>query len=468
MNKVNKFYSMLCFIVLTIIGSKNIFAQAEKKSSNQHNAPTRLFGITIDESSFNEEGLGLNDQQQIENIITEIKKIKNAQQSKKALTVRIVLPVGCENGGDCDPTEPIITNKLDNKYVLLMQQISQQGIAKIMAEVIDSDIESSTKCVVVTDVLKSANKYLDRVKKMYAKIGKYVDIWEIGNEANGDWVGGSVEGDAKNKIRRKIVVAQIKAAYDFLTQKKLENINSNQLKNENEKVPQTAITYYFSGVEENRHCYENKNDALLGWLNAEGEHFKDVNGKVITFPNLDYVLISYYPEDNFYLPKGAKESIPIVLSAQDWVNVFAVIKENFGAEISYGLGEVGAQCYYSKKNMNCGDCKVLLLDYDTQEKNPCDVYDKKGEVIEARNCPCCYCAQVKVVTNYYQELDNEILMALKNDNRFLNSHRFIGGYFNWYYSADVVNKTAKGNEADKLQAEKVRNATIAAFKNFVE
>ena len=49
---------------------------------------------------------------------------------------------------------------------------------------------------------------------------------------------------------------------------------------------------------------------------------------------------------------------------------------------------------------------------------------------------------------------------------FKSADRFIGGYFNWYYSVDVINKMANGTAADKLQAEKVRNAIIEAYKGF--
>jgi hypothetical protein len=57
---------------------------------------------------------------------------------------------------------------------------------------------------------------------------------------------------------------------------------------------------------------------------------------------------------------------------------------------------------------------------------------------------------------------------MKTDTRFQSAERFIGGYFNWYYSPDVINKMATGNTEDKLQAEKIRNATIEAYKAFLK
>ncbi len=431
-------------------------------------APKRLFGLTIDESSFDNKKLKIDGAKQIENIISEIKKIKTAQPDNNTLTVRIVLPIGCENGDNCDPSEIKLTNKLDKKYIDLIKRIKTENLANVMAEVVDSDVESSSKCFKGLDKTASVANYLERTKKLYEKLGQYVDIWEIGNECNGDWVGGNMIGAAKNNIRRKIVVAEMKAAYDFLEAKKQEIVAKNKTAATQEKVPLTAITFYFSGFEKNRHSYENINDEMTGWMKGEGAHFLDDKNNKIKFTNLDYILVSYYPDDNFYTPAGGGKQIPIVLSAKDWVEIFASVKSNYGPNTKFGLGEVGAQCYYSKKIESCTTCKTLLLDYDTNEKNPCDKYDAKGEVIEARKCSCCYCAQVKVMQDYYINLDKQICDEMKADARFASADRFIGGYFNWYYSPDVLNKVAAGNAEDKAQAEKVKVAIIDSYKTFIQ
>jgi hypothetical protein len=428
--------------------------------------PQRLFGITIDESSFDDKKLKIDGAKQIENIISELKKIKESQPANKTLTVRIVMPIGCENGDNCDPSEIKLTNKLDKKYIDLIKRIKTEEIANVMAEVVDSDVESSSKCFKGLDKAVAVANYLERTKKLYEKLGQYVDIWEIGNECNGDWVGGNFVGTVNNNQRRKIVVAEMKAAYDFLTTKKNEIENSNKQNGKNEKIPQTAITFYFSGVDKKRHSYENINDEMMGWIKGEGAHFLDDKNNKIKFTNLDYLLISYYPEDNFYEEAG--KNVSIVLTAKEWVDLFATIKANYSPTTKFGLGEVGAQCYYSKKITNCTQCKTLVLDYEKNEKNPCDVYDTKGEVIEGRKCACCYCAQVKMIKDYYIDLDKQISDEMKADSRFTNADRFIGGYFNWYYSPDVINKMAIGNAEDKAQADKIRNATIEAYKGFIK
>jgi hypothetical protein len=427
----------------------------------------RLFGLTIDESSFDEDALKINAAAQIEHILVQLRKIKNTNTASEALTVRIVLPIGCEGGANCDAAEPINTNKLDAKYVALLKQIKEENLAIIMAEIVDSDIESSTACFKINDKAKSVAAYVERTKKLFSKLKNYVDIWEIGNEVNGDWFGGSVNGNAKNVLRRKIVVAQLYAAYQYLSVQKIEIKASNKINKLKDKVPQIAMTYYFSGIEKNRYCYENINDEMTNWMKSEGDHFLDDTGKKMLFTNLDYVLVSYYPDDNFYTPASGGAPQPIVFSAKDWVSLFANILPHFSADTKFGLGEVGAQCYYSNKSLPCDACKTILLDYDTHQKNPCDKYDAKGETIESRKCPCCQCAQVKVMRDYYTDLDGQIMTEMKNDNRFKDANQFVGGYFNWYYSSDVLNKLLVGNAADKAQAQKVNEAIIEAYKNYI-
>jgi hypothetical protein len=447
------------------------YNQQNIKKISVNEMPAKLFGLTIDESSLDEQALKMDASKLIENILSEIRKIKAAQPNSNALTVRIVLPIGCESGGDCDPSETKLTNKLDKKYLDLIQRIKSEGLAFVMAELVDSDIESSTKCFTLLDEAKSVATYLERTKKMYEKLSKYVDIWEIGNEVNGDWFGGSVIGNIKNEQRRKIVVGQLKAAYDFLTAKKEAIQSSNQLMGKDEKIPLTAITFYFNGDGKKRNSYENINDQMMRWIKGIGNHFLDKKNKKISFANLDYLLVSYYPDDNFYEPNGdvSDYSIQINLTPKEWVEIFDTIRTNYSSTTKFGLGEMGTQCYFSKKpvsNNTQNDCKTLRIDLLKNGRNPCDTYDAKGEIIETRKCPCCLSAQTKVMKEYYTDLDKQIADEMKANTSFKSADRFIGGYFNWYYSVDVINKMASGTVSDKLQAEKVRNTIIEAYKNF--
>jgi hypothetical protein len=469
--------TLVCLALIFLFVAKATFAKAQQqvikteKKLSPNEMPSKIFGLTIDESSLDEVALKMDAPKLIENILSELRKIKEAQPNSKALTVRIVLPIGCESGGDCDPSETKLTNKLDKKYLDLIQRIKSEGLAFVMAELVDSDTESSTKCFTALDEIKSIAAYLERTKKMYEKLGKYVDIWEIGNEVNGDWFGGSVIGNVKNEQRRKIVVGQLKAAYDFLTAKKVAIQSNNTLMGKDEKVPLTAITFYFNGDGKKRNSYENINDAMLRWIRGIGNHFLDKNNKKISFTNLDYLLVSYYPDDNFFEPNGdvSDYSIQINLTAKEWVEMFDTIQTNYSSITKFGLGEMGTQCYFPKKPINNNaqnDCKTIRIDLLKNGRNPCDTYDAKGEMLDTRKCPCCLSAQVKVMKEYYTDLDKQISNEMKSNGSFKSTDRFIGGYFNWYYSVDVVNKMANGTAADKLQAEKVRNAIIEAYRGF--
>jgi hypothetical protein len=464
---MHKFVLKFILFFFFLIVNKNLLAQ----QSPNNNLPKKLFGLTIDESSLDEEGLKKTAAQLIENILTELRKIKQAQPNNNTLTVRIVLPVGCEGGGNCDSTEVKATNKLDKKYLQLIKQIKTEGLAFVMAEIVDSDIESSAKCFNILDETKSVAAYVERTKKMYDKLGNYVDIWEIGNEVNGDWFGGNAVGNIKNEQRRKIVVAQLKGAYDFLASKKAEIQTNNKLLNKNEKYPLTAITFYFNGDAKKRNSYENINDQMMRWIRGVGNQFMDNKNKKISFANLDYLLVSYYPDDNFYEPNGDVNdySIQINLTAKEWVEIMDTVTTNYSTNTKFGFGEIGTQCYFTKKpltNNPQNDCKTIRIDLLKNGRNPCDTYDAKGEIIETRKCPCCLIAQVKVMKDYYIDLDKQITDELKVNNNFKNTDRFIGGYFNWYYSIDVVNKMANGTVAEKEQANKVRAAIIEAYKNF--
>ncbi len=461
----------ILFVAIVAFAQAQLTAEQAAKKLSPNKMPGKLFGLTIDESSLDEAALKMDAPKLIENILSELRKIKASQPNNNTLTVRIVLPIGCESGGDCDPSETKLTNKLDKKYFDLIQRIKSEGLAFVMAELVDSDIESSTKCFTALDETKSVAAYLERTKKMYEKLGKYVDIWEIGNEVNGDWFGGSVIGNLKNEQRRKIVVGQLKAAYDFLSAKKVEIQSSNKLMSKDEKFPLTAITFYFNGDGKKRNSYENINDGMLRWIRGLGNHFKDKNNKKISFSNLDYLLISYYPDDNSYEPNGdvSDYSIQINFTAKEWVEIFDTIRTNYSSNTKFGLGEMGTQCYFSKKPVSANaqnDCKTLRIDLEKNGRNPCDTYDAKGELIDSRKCSCCLYAQLKVMKEYYTDLDKQITDEIKSNINFKSADRFIGGYFNWYYSVDVINKIAYGTAADKAQAEKVRNAIIEAYKNF--
>jgi hypothetical protein len=143
-------------------------------------------------------------------------------------------------------------------------------------------------------------QYTERTQNYLDTLGNKVDIWEIGNEINGEWCGSTCD-----------VIAKINAAYQII-------------KSKNKK---TAITLYY-----NKNC----------WSNSENEMFRWVNNNIdqTMKSGLDYVWISYYEDDcNGYQP--------------NWQRVFDSLHTIF-PNSKLGIGECGT---------NLPDKKALYMDH---------------------------------------------------------------------------------------------------------
>jgi hypothetical protein len=151
-------------------------------------------------------------------------------------------------------------------------------VSGIMAELGDS-----------SEVRKvSLSSYAAFVRSLVAAYKRQVDIWEVGNEVNGEWVGTPAQE-----------MARVQAAYDVVKA----------------AGGKTALTLYY-----NPRCYSRKANAMFTWL---------ANGHVprALAAGLDYVTISYYPGDcNDYWPSPA-----------EWQNVFDRLHARFPrAKLAFG------------------------------------------------------------------------------------------------------------------------------------
>lgn len=136
----------------------------------------------------------------------------------------------------------------------------------------------------------SVQSYSDRAREFVGTLGDYVDVWEIGNEVNGEWL-----GDAGT------VSAKISAAYDVVKA----------------AGKRSAITLYY-----NPDCWDNPANEMFTWTQA--------NVPAAIRSGVDYVLLSYYEGDcNNYRP-----------SASDMNNVFNKVHTMFPSA-KLGFGEVG-------------------------------------------------------------------------------------------------------------------------------
>jgi hypothetical protein len=117
----------------------------------------------------------------------------------------------------------------------------------IMGELLDSYYMNTYN---LTQYVARANEYLNL-------LGGKVDIWEVGNEVNGEWCGTTSD-----------VAAKIDTAYAIF-------------KAQNKK---TELTLYY-----NKDCWSNSKNEMFYWAN------KNISTRMRN--GLDYVFISYYEDD---------------------------------------------------------------------------------------------------------------------------------------------------------------------------
>jgi len=137
----------------------------------------------------------------------------------------------------------------------------------------------------------SVDGYVARAKAYLAAFPDTVDIWEIGNEINGEWLIAK-DGSAAD------VVAKMVGAFDVI----------------HAAGKRTALTLYY-----NQDCWSDPKHEMFAWTAAH------VPGRMRTA--LDYVLVSYYEDDcNGLQP--------------DWNAIFLELRKMFpGAKL--GIGECG-------------------------------------------------------------------------------------------------------------------------------
>lgn len=145
------------------------------------------------------------------------------------------------------PTTRIVFDEFvpANDYVTAVSQI--HNVSFIMGELLDSYYMNKY----------SLSQYAARTNEYLNLLGSKIDIWEVGNEVNGEWLGTTPD-----------VVAKIDTAYSIV-------------KAQNKK---TELTLYY-----NQDCWSNSNNEMFYWVN------KNLSSKLRN--GLDYVLVSYYEDD---------------------------------------------------------------------------------------------------------------------------------------------------------------------------
>lgn len=232
----------VCIIVFFVY----IFLPQEQ--SSQEESPKeqeKIYGLTVDDGWYEDVSL--------EEIVLSLKNLK------KKPTVRIVM------SKDTGVSE----------YVEIFEKI--HDVAYIMAQPVDS---------YEMNLYEDEKDYRARFAEAYEYLGDYVDIWEVGNEVNGEeWI----------KQDNTLIADKITAAYK-------------EIKSKGKK---TAITFYYENPEYERDMFE--------WIRS---YLPDEIRE-----GVDYSFISYYEDENEgYIP--------------DWKTVFAELEELF-PNSKLGIGECG-------------------------------------------------------------------------------------------------------------------------------
>jgi hypothetical protein len=136
----------------------------------------------------------------------------------------------------------------------------------------------------------SVSQYAARTTEYLNSMGSLVDIWEIANEVNGEWLGSTSD-----------VVAKMSNAYD--------QVEARGLRSE--------VTLY-----SNPNCWERPENEMFTWA------AKNIPDRMKQ--GLDYVLISYYEQDC----NGQK------FSQAYWQGVFDKLRQMF-PNSKLGFGELG-------------------------------------------------------------------------------------------------------------------------------
>ena len=232
---MKRIFTIFCLVILAIIFCTNL------SNSNPSGSMDRIYGVTID-------AVG-----NINKIVTSLSNLNIKP------TTRIVF----------DEWQPA------SDYTNAVNKI--HNVSYIMGEILDSYYMHEY----------TVNQYKNRVKEYLGVLGNKVDIWEIGNEVNGEWLGS-----------KQSVINKISYAFDTL----------------NTAGKLTALTLYY-----NKNCWENPHNEMFRWAHENiPERIKN---------KIDYVLVSYYEDDcNNYQP--------------DWQQVFDSLHTMFPYS-KLGIGECG-------------------------------------------------------------------------------------------------------------------------------
>lgn len=260
-------------------------------------------------------------------------------------------------------------------------------------------------------------------ERLVGKMGELVDIWEIGNEVNGEWYGWksgdykTTREDRQPEYQRKRILKRERVKQELtLAYKKIRLLRPDGL---------TAITLLYNADQNSQHCAEFPEYKMNDW--AREYLVPELRNGV------DLVLLSYY--------ENTQDCPQVSRSADQLVLVLSALRKDLFTEeqTSFGFGEISYKesCYRTDK--------------------PEEEIDDKDRV----NNPVCQSGQRDYVDRYYQNLNTDLTTALGNYKppAGIKPIRFTGGYFYWYFLQDMVLST-------NPESDRVRTSLLTARRTF--
>ena len=262
-------------------------------------------------------------------------------------------------------------------------------------------------------------------ERLVTAMSGLVDIWEVGNEVNGEWYGWKdgkykTNGEGKKpspayqrkrELKRNRIKEELSLAYRAIRRVRPATL--------------TAITLVYNADQDSHHCYEFPEYEMYAWAREYLD--SDLRSGV------DFVLLSYY--------ENTQDCSEVSRSPQQLVSVFSKLRDDFfvGDQTTFGFSETGY-------------------------KQTCYRTDKPDEEIadDARiNNPVCQAGQSDYVDRYYRILDHDLTAGLQRYNSQPNVKqiKFVGGYFYWYFLQDMVLST-------NAESNTVRDILSKARKDF--
>jgi len=231
-------------------------------------------------------------------------------------------------------------------------------------------------------VLKSDGALKQKTEVYMDRLGGLVDIWEVGNEVNGEWVGWK---DNKHLIRdlKKKPATELEEKRAFVAKQTLDAFTVVWGRGK-----KTALTFFYNGGKVGEMCWDIEGYDMSSWAEKYiwPTPMKD---------KLNYVLVSFYDDDCTGVMThrvGRDSEADLKQDVGKFATVFAGLARDF-KPAKVGFGEMGPRC----KNISRDDQRCL---------------DQQSEYVR----------------RYYGVYDAGIKAVVPE---------YIGGDFYWYFYQDM-------------------------------